>query len=231
MVVMKEDTINENLKVLLSCNQDLKNKAEFYETIFENLDAIININDIEKQGPVWTSKDYAEYLGYKMDDLKDIDFHLSILHPDDQYILFEGVKYLDKNIGSTYSNAYRVKNKDGKYVWIYTWGKALERFSSRKVSKILNLSVNLGERLKYQDEFEKILKENLRLKHQLKLDKLTKREKEILADITKGKTIKAIAADKNLSYHTINTYRKNLLRKLNMHNMAQLAAFGKECEI
>lgn len=47
---------------------------------------------------------------------------------------------------------------------------------------------------------------------------LTNAEIEILKEIAQGKTTKEIAANRNLSFHTINTHRKNIFRKLDVNN-------------
>lgn len=47
---------------------------------------------------------------------------------------------------------------------------------------------------------------------------LTATEKNILKEIASGKTTKEIAAEKNLSFHTINSHRKNIFRKLGVNN-------------
>lgn len=48
---------------------------------------------------------------------------------------------------------------------------------------------------------------------------LTPMEKIILHEIAKGKTTKEIAYDKNLSFHTINSHRRNIFRKLEINNV------------
>ena len=48
---------------------------------------------------------------------------------------------------------------------------------------------------------------------------LTLTEKEILKAIAMGKTTKEIAAERNLSFHTIITHRKNIFRKLDVNNV------------
>ena len=48
---------------------------------------------------------------------------------------------------------------------------------------------------------------------------LTATEKNILKEIASGKTTKEIAAEKNLSFHTINSHRKNIFRKLGVNNV------------
>lgn len=48
---------------------------------------------------------------------------------------------------------------------------------------------------------------------------LTITEKEVLKAIAMGKTTKEIAAERNLSFHTVTTHRKNIFRKLDVNNV------------
>ncbi|MDR2466841.1 MAG: response regulator transcription factor [Prevotellaceae bacterium] len=50
-------------------------------------------------------------------------------------------------------------------------------------------------------------------------DKLTASERMVLHEIALGKTTKEIAFEKNLSFHTVNTHRKNIFRKLEVNNV------------
>lgn len=54
------------------------------------------------------------------------------------------------------------------------------------------------------------------------LEKLTKREVEVLSGISQGKTTKEIAHTLFLSDHTIISYRKILCRKMNARNAPSL---------
>ncbi|WP_439504774.1 response regulator transcription factor [Sediminibacterium sp.] len=56
---------------------------------------------------------------------------------------------------------------------------------------------------------------------------LSKREKEIIALISKGLTSQEIANTINLSVLTINTHRRNILRKLNLKNTAMVVQYAK----
>jgi DNA-binding NarL/FixJ family response regulator len=47
---------------------------------------------------------------------------------------------------------------------------------------------------------------------------LTKTEKEILIDIASGLTTREIAEKRISSFHTVNTHRKNIFRKLEVNN-------------
>jgi len=55
---------------------------------------------------------------------------------------------------------------------------------------------------------------------------LTTREQEILKLLAEGQTVKEIAADLNLSVKTVEAHKFNLMRKLDIHNKADLVQFA-----
>jgi DNA-binding CsgD family transcriptional regulator len=62
------------------------------------------------------------------------------------------------------------------------------------------------------------------------MNPFTFKEKEVLALISMGLTTKEIAGRLNISHHTVETHRKNLLRKCAAKNSAQLVqlAFAQQ---
>lgn len=55
---------------------------------------------------------------------------------------------------------------------------------------------------------------------------LTKTETEILKDIALGMTTKEIADKRFSSFHTVNTHRKNIFRKLNVNNVHEATKYA-----
>ncbi len=55
---------------------------------------------------------------------------------------------------------------------------------------------------------------------------LTKTEKEILKDIALGLTTRDIAEKRFSSYHTVNTHRKNIFRKLSVNNVHEATRYA-----
>jgi two-component system, NarL family, response regulator NreC len=55
---------------------------------------------------------------------------------------------------------------------------------------------------------------------------LTSREREILQLIAEGKSNKEVAASLNLSLYTVETHRRNLQDKLNLHSFAELILYA-----
>ena len=56
--------------------------------------------------------------------------------------------------------------------------------------------------------------------------KLTKTEMEVLRDIALGLTTKEIAEKRFSSFHTVNTHRKNIFRKLNVNNVHEATKYA-----
>jgi len=62
-------------------------------------------------------------------------------------------------------------------------------------------------------------------------DLLTSAERSILKEIALGKTTKEIAVGRNLSFHTINSHRKNIFRKLGVNNAHEATKYAMKAGI
>lgn len=60
---------------------------------------------------------------------------------------------------------------------------------------------------------------------------LTPAERGILKEIALGKTTKEIAAERNLSFHTVNSHRKNIFRKLSVNNAHEATKYAMKAGI
>jgi two-component system, NarL family, response regulator NreC len=60
---------------------------------------------------------------------------------------------------------------------------------------------------------------------------LTSREREVLKMLAEGQSVKEIATDLNLSVKTIEAHKFNLMRKLDIHNKAQLVHYAIQKKI
>ncbi len=60
---------------------------------------------------------------------------------------------------------------------------------------------------------------------------LTAREREVLKLLAEGNSVKEIACDLNLSVKTIEAHKFNLMRKLDIHNKAQLVQYAIQKKI
>jgi DNA-binding NarL/FixJ family response regulator len=63
------------------------------------------------------------------------------------------------------------------------------------------------------------------------LPKLSPREREVVQLVSEGKASKEIATILNVSLATAETHRSNILRKLNLHSIAELVLYAVRNEI
>jgi DNA-binding NarL/FixJ family response regulator len=63
-------------------------------------------------------------------------------------------------------------------------------------------------------------------KHSAALDPLTKREREVLQLIAEGQTNKDISQQLGMSVKTVESHRRNLMVKLNIHETAGLVRYA-----
>lgn len=62
-------------------------------------------------------------------------------------------------------------------------------------------------------------------------DNLTRREREILVLITKGKLNKEIANELNITERTVKNHIANLFKKINVYDRTQAAVYAIKCGI
>ena len=63
------------------------------------------------------------------------------------------------------------------------------------------------------------------------VEPLTRREREVLKMLAEGNSVKEIACDLNLSVKTVEAHKFNLMRKLDIHNKAQLVQYAIQKKI
>lgn len=68
------------------------------------------------------------------------------------------------------------------------------------------------------------IKERSRRASAIMLDKLTPREREVLSAVAKGLTNRQTAGILGISHRTVEVHRARLMRKLDVHSLAQLVA-------
>ncbi|MFT6846080.1 MAG: DNA-binding CsgD family transcriptional regulator [Flavobacteriales bacterium] len=135
--------------------------------------------------------------------------------------------------------AFRIKNKLGEYRYIQRHSTAISISSDGKLTHSLNVHTDIGHITRAPTKVVSIIGFNGRPSYPSidplspsfnseEINILTKRELEIIKLISNGLQSDDIADRLNISRHTVKTHRKNLLRKLNAKNSAELIQRAKE---
>jgi len=204
----------ELMKVILAEKQEItKAGIRFLSQQIKEIDEIVEVNDKKQLIQELINSPLAiVILDYTLFDLSSAD-ELIILHerfPPIQWILFSenlNDSFIKKVV--YYSERFSIVLKDCDLNEIRSAlqkGLHLERFICQEIMNMLLT------RTPYQEE--------------LKVEALTATEKEILCAIAQGKTTKIIAAEHFSSVHTVTTHRKNIFRKLHVHNLHEAIKYA-----
>jgi DNA-binding CsgD family transcriptional regulator len=212
------------------------------EGIMEKNDQFFYFGDLILFQIIYTSKRSLDMLGIGPADLTGFNFY-QIMHPDDmkRHILGRTVLlklahdlYLAETGHKVLSTSCRVKNAEGKYInllfqfFIYYSTVPYKSVFTIKVHTNIDWFVKrklgyhyyLGEDLsnfRYPDR-EMLIQGNV----------FSRREFDIIKMLEKGLSSEQIAEQLFLSPNTINTHRRNILRKSGKANMSELIFDLKE---
>ena len=230
--------MEKELHKLKEENDELKSRNQFLEEIINNAPAFIYINQVDKIGDtatmknVWGNKFYHDDIKYSREEIDKLgfDFFKKILHPDELAYTEASIEYLkhlsDKDV---FGGVGRVLSKNAlEYQWHISSAKILKRKADGTPWQFIGIGFPLKENVQTDKQFLDLIKENMQLKNKLLLKSISKREKDIIKLIANGDNTEEISKKLNLSEHTTNTHRKNILKKLQLHNTAALVNFAVE---
>lgn len=248
---MKPIIFNEALKIWdkISVSEklgELKLELEVHKqllNIFQTGDYYYYIFNITEVRFDLFSKEVETVLGYNPEDLT-IEFLINKIHPDDQpwflNIENKAVEFLsqlpiDKLHKYKIRYDYRIKKADGIYIRVLHQAITIQHSETGKLIRTLGVHTDIshlkmegkpvlsfigldGEPSFIDVDIKKIFPEPSEF--------LTKRELEILSLLINGSESKEIAAKLFISVETVSSHRKNLLRKTEARNTAEMIAMA-----
>jgi DNA-binding CsgD family transcriptional regulator len=230
-VVKTDNPTIKELELSLDFHKKLLNvfqAGKYYYMVF-------NICQMELE---FISPDISAVLGYESTEINAM-FFLEQIHPDDKpYFLnfenklteFFNLLSLEKRGNYKYQHDYRIKTKENKYIRLLHQIVPIEYDETSfyrslvlhtdithiKPTGIPSFSIiGMGNEPSYYN-----IQDTLNIT-ELKII-LTKKEREILKLIVQKKSSREIAEVLYISVHTVNTHRKNILKKTNATTLLEL---------
>lgn len=173
----------------------------------------------------------CNHLGVELEELNALRtqyYEKFFVQEDLEDIYPKLMTYCSEGNSATQINFFqRVKlYNDHQHRWFYTVCKLLEKTDTNQ-QQLVMLSSPVDGVGSLMDRVKKVLDENEYIKHNYKkFALLTKREKEILAFLSVGKSSMEIADQLYISKETVATHRKNIIRKLEVKSFAELLRFA-----
>ena len=194
----------------------------------------------------YISKNFTACTGLSSDKLNEggMDYFWSLFHPEDIKPWLESLQSLmnftmselndEQRKRMSYTWNYRMKNGKGDYITIIQNTTPLQFDKSHKPIIGLahytvldsNLKIDICATAKYlndQKEYETLFYKNISSSNLL--GAISNRERDVIRLLVSGKTSAEIAEKLCLSVHTINTHRRNILRKLNLKSTIEIVNY------
>lgn len=223
-----------NLKDLTNVQVEIENffKLDFLTSAIAIGISFYHVLDLINSKIDICSDNIKEALGYEPMEL-DVEGFLSIIHPEDveAFIRIQNeIRELSTEIKYTNKFCYdlRLKTKTGEYRQFYLQNYLL--FPEPKIGCPRKVLTCFNDITSYKFGGEpklEIIPINSTLDDIFRIEKvekiqLTKRETEIFELLLTGKTSKEIADCLNISKLTVDTHRKNILKKNKVANVTEL---------
>lgn len=236
---MAKETINEYLHSVSDKLSERKVLAKHFSNISEfplPLGKCMYILDY-KERSVSFQKGIAEVLGYSPEEFT-FDLSVNFFHPDDYEmvtrlikatLIFATENNVTRDVG--FCLTYRVKHKDGHYLKVLRQSTIYENDVSGKI--ISNLSMltdvsflTISNKVEWRFDAPGLDREKFK-NYVIKeyADFFSDRELEIIKQLKQGLKSHEIAAKLHISKHTVDTHRRNMLRKSNCKNTVELLNF------
>jgi PAS domain S-box-containing protein len=161
-----------------------------------------------------------------------------LVHHDDKAAVLElRQNHLDGD-SVMFEAEYRLRHKDGHWVWILDRGKVIAREADGKPLRMTGTYEDISHRKHLESESTNLLSQIQRLMHEAirpnylgndaspvkekKTDQLTRRQREITCLVASGLTSVDIAKRLNIATETVEAHRRDVMRKLDLHSVAAL---------
>lgn len=212
------------MKTILSAIKNLKNQLEDFEASAEidathslPVPAIVYIHTKEKI--LYGDYSALSTLGYKPSELGKSGKRILMdnLHPENARFRLELFKHFEKEKKGNWMGTYQLKGKDNQWHTLLAMVEIYTKDEEDNIEQLVNIEFDMTA-IQTGEGYKEVVDRAL-------WSTVTKREKQIIKHIAEGSRNQDIADDLSISLNTVETHRKNLLRKLNMKNTTSLVHF------
>lgn len=144
-------------------------------------------------------------------------------HPKEKETIIEIFASIKKEKNHCRSGIFRIKCVRDQWLWFYLRTGIVDK---NLLSTCLLIEIN--DDVENNIQFATLIKEFNKFRNREKIKLLTRRELTVIKLIAEGNSYSDIARQLYIQPDTVNSHRKNILRKLGVKNIAMLVCFAKE---
>lgn len=203
---------------------------EFVDKVFHHLPANVYISDLQKQQVIWCNRTNEESLGYTLDEIKamGMGYFDNIIHPEDRDVPISSIRQF-LNGQELFGGLFRAKAKNDKeYRWYLGWAVVLEKTKEGEPRLILGVDLDMSATVDTSFQLKEAFRQMVRASNAEDLEKLSKREREVLFYMAQGLCTELVAERMGISMETVKSHRRSIRRKLDLHTSLEMVAFAKD---
>lgn len=235
---MKELELNRQFH---NIQKDIKESNYSIADLGSIISGAVMLHELDEMQPLgisYMNNWGCERLGTSVDEVNMLgpEYYEKYFIKEESLAILNGIQnYLgEADFSRQYNFFQRVKlHKQDEYTWFYSICKLLQKPSQDEtLNQMIILSSPVEGINHVIGRVNKVLDEDQFIKNNYKqFALLTKQEKIIISKIAQGKPSKEIADELFISVHTVQTHRKNILRKIECNSFADLLRFAMAFEL
>lgn len=136
--------------------------SKLSDNIADFVPAMVSIYDIQSGEYLYVNKAVESLLGYSPKEFLNggLDFAVSLVHPADAPLVIEKNQGALEQANTRGKNPrheiiagfeYRLKHKNGSWIWLLTEGAVFKRDEKDRVSQVINISIDITSRRSSED--------------------------------------------------------------------------------
>ncbi|GEM_PF-5843523 len=152
---LASDKVRRMNDLLVEKNSELMKEKQFNESVTNSSTSGIYIHELKSKKHTYTNKRYAEILGWTLKEFFDMsseEFY-SLVHAEDLHI----IEALVNNIKTTkqeQKSTYRIKHKNGHYIWCYSIDTPYIINQSGEVESIIGSFYDISDLVESKSQLE-----------------------------------------------------------------------------
>ncbi len=158
------------------------------------------------------------------------DFLKEILHETDYTFFMQSLELLclQENVGKPIGRTFRCKMKDGEYSWVLGNSMLMPHKIGDPVWKFVSCVISLNKEMQTEMQLDELLRENKKLRNEIKITKITPTELIVMQHTKSGLTSKLTAVQMFVSKSTIDSHKDNIMKKLGFPNFVAVMSWAIE---
>ncbi|WKB50694.1 CHASE domain-containing protein [Eleftheria terrae] len=147
-----EARVAERTAELALANEALRSSEERLELALAGADLALWDWDLANDTLVWNQR-WLEMRGYRADEAKsEVSFWKSLIHPEDRPAVLAALQAHLEGRQPAYSAEYRVRTRDGHWLWLLDRGRVVARDAAGRPLRITGTNLDISERKRGEED-------------------------------------------------------------------------------